>query len=133
MIGEGSAPVIVVAAVIEQDDAFFVARRQAGTHLEGYWEFPGGKCGRGEGHVEALRREIREELDADVKVFDRLMEVSHEYDDRRVEIHFYRCTLVGVPRPMLGQDTRWVSRHELRTLTFPPADEELIARLSGGG
>ena len=53
---------IVVAAVIEQDGRFLVARRLRGTHLGGYWEFPGGKIGDGEALEDALRREIREEL-----------------------------------------------------------------------
>ena len=59
---------IVTAAVIERDDAFLVTRRLHGVHLEGYWEFPGGKCDPGESLDDCLRREIREELDADVIV-----------------------------------------------------------------
>lgn len=120
---------IVVAAVIERDGSFLVARRQAGVHLEGYWEFPGGKCREEETQMESLRREIREELGADIKAADKLLMTAHEYDDRIVELHFYRCALLGVPRPMLGQELRWVSRTKLMNLHFPPADAELIARL----
>ena len=120
----------VVAAVIEQDDRFFLTRRHAGTHLEGLWEFPGGKVDPGESHPDALRREIREELDADVDVQELLFDITHEYPDRTVALYFYRCSLQGEPRPLLGQEMRWVERGELRSLGFPPADAELITLLS---
>ena len=54
------SPVVVVAAVIERDDCFLLTRRQRGVHLEGLWEFPGGKIDEGESHAAALRRELRE-------------------------------------------------------------------------
>jgi mutator protein MutT len=125
--------ITVVAAVIEQDDQFFLTRRHAGTHLEGLWEFPGGKVDAGESHPDALRREIREELDADVDVEELLFDITHEYPDRIVALYFYRCSLKGEPRPLLGQEMRWVERGELRSLGFPPADAELITLLSGSG
>ena len=51
---------------------------------------------------------------------------THGYPDRRVELHFFRCELLGEPRPQLGQEMRWVRREELAALEFPPADAELI-------
>ena len=122
--------VIVVAAVIERDGTFLVARRQSGVHLEGYWEFPGGKCQPGESETEALRREIHEELDADVQAMDKLLTTVHEYEDRIIELHFYRCALLGTPRPMLGQQLQWVAGPRLVDLRFPPADAQLIQHLS---
>jgi mutator protein MutT len=123
--------IVVVAAVIEEGGAFLVTRRQKGVHLEGLWEFPGGKIDHGETHAGALTREIREELDADVTVGELLFHVEHAYDDRTVALYFYRCRLRGSPRPLLGQDMRWVPRGDLATLGFPPADEELIRLLTG--
>jgi 8-oxo-dGTP diphosphatase len=120
----------VVAAVVERDDCFLVTRRQAGVHLAGLWEFPGGKVGPGESHEQALRREMREELDTDVEVRAAVSTAAHAYDDRHVTLHFYRCELTGTPRPLLGQEMRWVPRAELRALGFPPADEELIVLLT---
>ena len=121
---------VVVAAVIERDDHFFLTRRHAGAHLEGLWEFPGGKVDAGESHPDALRREIREELAADVDVHELLFQITHEYPDRVVALYFYRCSLNGEPRPLLEQEMRWVGRGELRSLGFPPADAELITLLS---
>ena len=124
--------VTVVAAVIERDGRVLVTRRPPGVHLEGHWEFPGGKVHDGEDEAEALIREIREELDCAVKVGDEVFATTHAYPDRRVALRFRRCALEDEPRPQLGQDMRWVERSELRTLTFPPADEELIERLMSG-
>jgi len=123
---------VVVAAVIERDDRFLVTRRQDGVHLAGFWEFPGGKVADGESHAAALRREIQEELDVDVVVRDRLLETSHQYPERIVELFFYRCDLLGTPRPLIGQEMAWVARRELPSLNFPPADDELIRRLMAG-
>jgi 8-oxo-dGTP diphosphatase len=121
---------IVVAAVVERNGAYLVARRQSGVHLEGYWEFPGGKGQPGESEVDTLRREIREELDVDIQGADKLLTTVHEYEDRTVELHFYRCALEGTPRPMLGQELRWVKVDRLRELPFPPADALLIEQLT---
>jgi mutator protein MutT len=123
-------PVVVVAAVIEDADRFLLTRRQAGVHLEGLWEFPGGKIDEHETHSDALRREIREELDADVEVGDLVLATTHVYPENTVTLCFYRCRLVGTPRPLLGQEMRWVARPELSTLGFPAADEALITLLS---
>ncbi len=124
---------VVVAAVIVDGDRFLVTRRQQGVHLEGMWEFPGGKAGADETHAAALKREMREELDADVTVHDLVLETTHAYPDRTVTLHFYWCDLIGTPRPMLGQEMRWVPRAELPSLGFPPADEELIRMLVESG
>jgi mutator protein MutT len=122
-------PIVVTAAVIERAGAFLVTRRPHGVHLEGYWEFPGGKCDALEPYESCLAREILEELGTGVRVGPEILAVAHTYADRIVELHFFRCELIGEPRPLLGQDIRWVPRNELDSLEFPPADAELIARL----
>jgi 8-oxo-dGTP diphosphatase len=122
--------IVVVAAVIEHDHQFFVTRRQPGVHLAGMWEFPGGKIDDSESHASALAREIREELGVDVEVGELVYDTTHAYPDRTVALYFYRCNLVGNPRPLLGQEMRWVPRGELRSLGFPPADTELIELLT---
>jgi 8-oxo-dGTP diphosphatase len=122
--------IVVVAAVIERDGSFLLTRRLEGTHLAGKWEFPGGKIAPGETHTQALQREIREELDAAVDVGALVFEIEHPYPDRTISLHFYRCALRGEPKPLLGQEMKWVPRADLRTLDFPPADEELIDRLT---
>ena len=125
--------ILVVAAVIEREGRFLVTRRQHGVHLAGFWEFPGGKVADGESHTEALCREIHEELDVNIVVGDLVLETSHDYTDRVVTLVFYRCDLIGTPRPMIGQQMNWVARDELPSLNFPPGDDELIRRLTDRG
>jgi len=124
------SPTVVVAAVIEEGHAFLLTLRPSGTHLEGHWEFPGGKVHHSETHVEALRRELFEELDIVALVGEVLHQVTHTYPEKVVDLHFYRCGYQGVPKPMIGQEMRWVPREELATLPFPEADRELVRLLS---
>jgi 8-oxo-dGTP diphosphatase len=123
--------VVVVAAVIERDDSFLVTLRQSGTHLEGHWEFPGGKVHPHETHSEALRRELFEELDIVGEVGELVHSVSHTYPEKAVELFFYRCDFEGEPKPMMGQEIRWVARDELGSLRFPDADRDLLTVLTG--
>ena len=120
---------VVAAAVIERNGRFLVTRRQKGVHLEGFWEFPGGKCEPSETIAACLKREIREELDAEVGVGEEIFTTTHTYPERRVELHFRRCTLESEPTPLIGQEVRWAPRQELTALEFPPADAELIRLL----
>jgi 8-oxo-dGTP diphosphatase len=115
MGGDTTSPprIVVTAAVIEREDRFLVTRRLRGTHLEGFWEFPGGKCAEGEGLDACLRREIREELDTTIDVGEEIYTVTHAYPERVVELHFYQCSLLGDVRAVLGQEVRWVQRAEL--------------------
>jgi len=121
--------IVVAAAVVRRHDRLLVTRRQPGVHLEGLWEFPGGKCEAGESIEACLRRELQEELGTDASVGRELLSVTHDYPDRSIELHFLTCELTGEPAPRLGQEMRWVPRTELRSLSFPPADDELIALL----
>jgi 8-oxo-dGTP diphosphatase len=125
--------VIVAAAVVERDGRFLVTRRRGGAHLEGLWEFPGGKCDEGESLAACLARELREELAVESSVGVEILETVHDYPGTRIELHFFRCQLAGEPAPQIGQDMRWVSREELGRLEFPPADAELIAQLRRTG
>lgn len=121
----------MVAAIVERDDRFLVTLRPDGTHLAGHWEFPGGKVHASETHAEALRREIFEELDCLAEVGALAHTVTHAYPEKTVELYFYRCIVAGEPKPMMGQQMRWVPRDELAALPFPDADRDLIRMLIG--
>ena len=118
--------IVVSAAVVEIDGRFLVTRRQKGVHLEGVWEFPGGKCDKDEPLTVCLARELLEELDVPSRIGEELFATTHAYPECSVELHFFRCELLGEPRPQLGQEMRWVRREDLASLEFPPADAELI-------
>lgn len=124
-----ASPTVVAAAVIESDGRYLITRREKG-HLEGLWEFPGGKLRPGETLSECLQRELREELGVEVIVGEKLETVTWSYPERAVVLHFFRCRLArGQVVPQEGQAVAWVTPDELERYTFPPADASLIARL----
>ena len=126
-----AAVVEVAAAVVERDGRYLITRRLEGTHLAGLWEFPGGKILPGEKPEDALRRELKEELGVEAVVGEPIETVDWTYPEKSVRLRFFRCALAEEPRPLEGQEMRWVAGADLRSYTFPDADATLIARLSG--
>lgn len=123
----------VAAAVIEDGGRILVTRRLAGTHLAGCWEFPGGKCEPQETLEACLRRELLEELGVGSVIGEKVLAQSHDYEDRSVELHFFRCALTGPPVPQLGQALAWVAPADLASLDLPPADAALVEVLAREG
>lgn len=121
--------IVVTAAIIARDGRFLVTRRLPNTHLAGQWEFPGGKCIPGESLEACMMRELKEELNVAATVQNEVFSTTHEYPDRRVELHFFRCAIDGNPEPLLRQEMRWIRRQDLNPEEFPPADAELIQGL----
>jgi 8-oxo-dGTP diphosphatase len=131
-------PIAIAAAVIRQPDGrVLVARRAAEAHQGGLFEFPGGKARAGEALEQACRRECREELGVEVEVLGlALPPVVHDYGDRAVALHFFRCRLAPgspAPRPLASRELRWVAPERLRDLPFPAANAALLALLAAGG
>ena len=124
--------IVVTAAIIERDGRFLMARRLKGTHLEGLWEFPGGKIEPGESLEACLVRELAEELGVAGRVLGPRWSTTHDYPTKRVELHFYDCEIDGDPLPLLGQELRWVTASELASLPLPDADAGLVALLTAG-
>ena len=124
------AAVEVVAAVVERAGRYLITRRLEGTHLAGLWEFPGGKILPGEKPEDALKRELKEELGVEATVSELIQTVDWTYPEKSVRLLFFRCALAGEPRPLEGQEMRWVAAADLRSFHFPDADATLIARLS---
>lgn len=121
--------VIHVAAAVLVDAAgeVLVARRHAHAHQGGLWEFPGGKVEPGESALQALRREIHEELGLDVIEARPLIRVPHDYPDRRVLLDVWRVTAFrGEARGREGQPLRWVAPERLRALEFPAANTPIV-------
>ncbi len=118
----------VVAAVTQREDGrFLVAQRPLHAMLGGLWEFPGGKCEAGESLPAALQRELREELDIEVAVGERLVVVPHAYTHFRITLHAFRCQLVrGEPRCLACADWRWATLDELHTLPMAVTDRRIV-------
>lgn len=124
----------VAAAIIRRDGEILIARRPAGSHLGGLWEFPGGTREPGETLEECLVREIREELELTVRVERHALSVAQTYPDREVNLHFFECVPVsGSPAAVGCQEFRWVAIRDLDDYEFPPADRTLLERLRAGG
>ena len=127
--------VIEVAAALIRDTAgrYLITQRRRGSHLEGLWEFPGGKQEVGESPEACLKRELAEELSASFAVGEKFTTIRWEYPDRTVILHFFRCRLEsGTIEPRESQTMAWVAAERLEEFDFPPADRELIARLRAG-
>jgi len=124
--------VIEVAAALIRDTAgrYLITQRRRGSHLEGLWEFPGGKQEAGESPETCLKRELAEELSASFAVGEKFTTIRWEYPDRTVILHFFRCRLEsGTIEPRESQTMAWVAAERLDEFDFPPADRELVARL----
>lgn len=125
-----SLPLDVAAALVFRHGRLLIAQRPDGSHLAGLWEFPGGKREAGETWEDCLRRELVEELDADVEVGELYEEVVHAYPGKTVRLRFYRCRLAArEPRPVGCAAVRWIAPAELAAHQFPPADAVLLERL----
>lgn len=125
-----AAPIQVAAAVIACEGLYLVTRRKPGAHLGGLWEFPGGKREMGESLQDCLRREVREELGIEITAPVPFQTIRHDYPDKSVELHFFRCTIKAGTAQRLGcDDLKWVTARELASIDFPPADRTLIKAL----
>ena len=125
--------VIEVAAALIRDTGgrYLITQRRRGSHLEGLWEFPGGKLESGETPAAGLRRELAEELSATFAVGDLVETVRWEYPDRVVILHFFDCRVEsGAIAPCEDQAMAWVEPARLADYEFPPADRQLIDRLT---
>lgn len=121
-----------VAAGILRDGSgqVLISERLCDGPFNGLWEFPGGKIGEGESSLDALRRELGEELGIDVVNARHYMSIRHEYPDRIVDLEFFLVTLWhGNPAGLEGQALRWLHPSELNHEVLLPADAPVIDAL----
>lgn len=127
-------PQMTVAAValIDVEGRVLLGQRPEGKHLAGMWEFPGGKVEKGETPENALIRELKEELDIDVKesCLAPFTFISHDYDDFSLILLLYLCRKwEGQARGLENQPLIWKTPREMRDLPMPPADIPLVSML----
>lgn len=117
----------VVAAIIRDGDRIFATQRGYGDNKDG-WEFPGGKVEVGESSKEALVREIREELDADIIVGDLLATVEYDYPKFHLSMDCFWTTLKdGSEMKLLEHEAaKWLGPDELDSVDWLPADIEVV-------
>lgn len=119
---------VAVGVVVNRERQILVARRHENQHQGGLWEFPGGKVGAGESVQEALKRELREEVNIVVRECASLLKISHDYGDKQVLLDvWYVNVFSGEARGCEGQPVRWVSVAELDAMEFPAANCGIIS------
>ena len=120
----------VVAAIIIKDGKVFATQRGYGQ-WQGWWEFPGGKIESGECPQEALVREIREELDAEIEVGDLLETIEWDYPDFHLTMHCFLCSLLSDSFHLNEHEAAaWLTPDTLQSVRWLPADEILLDRIS---
>lgn len=120
----------VVAAVIMKDGKVFATQRGYGEFKDG-WEFPGGKVEAGESPEEALRREIREELEVEVNVGDLIDTIEYDYPAFHLSMKCYACTIAGgSPHLLEHEAARWLYADQLDSVAWLPADITLIPKIA---
>jgi len=121
---------VAVAVILNAKHEVLVARRPEDKHLGGMLEFPGGKIEAGETPVDALRREIKEEVNLDVYAETFLQSIYFEYDKHPVNLQVYLCEQFSqTEKPLENQQLYWLPVASLRLAEFPPANKAIIHRL----
>jgi mutator protein MutT len=121
---------VVAGVLTDASGCVLLAQRPEGKHLAGGWEFPGGKLEPGETRLEALVRELREELGIEVAAARPLIHARHQYAEREILLDVWVVTdYRGEPKSLDGQALRWCARAELPAAKLLPADRPIVTAL----
>ena len=120
----------VVAAIIHDDQGLIFATQRGYGDWKDYWEFPGGKMEPGETPQQALMREIREELETQIKIEKYVTTIEYDYHTFHLTMHCYLCKLAG-PSPTLKEHeaARWLAKDQLASVNWLPADLSILDKL----
>lgn len=119
----------VVAAVIRKDDKIFATQRGYGEFKDG-WEFPGGKIEEGETPEQALAREIREELNTEIQVGKLIGTIEYDYPKFHLSMDCFWCEIMqGGLELKEHEAARWLSKEELYSVDWLPADVGVVERI----
>ena len=120
----------VVAAIIHDNQGRIFATQRGYGEWKDYWEFPGGKMEPGETPQQALMREIREELETQIKIEKHVTTIEYDYPTFHLTMHCYWCSLAG-PSPTLKEHeaARWLPKDQLASVNWLPADLSILPLL----
>lgn len=119
----------VSAAIIVKDNKIFVTQRGYGEFKD-WWEFPGGKIEEGETPEECLKREIREELEADINIDKYLCTVEYDYPNFHLKMECFICSLIdGHLELVEAEDAKFITKDKLDNIDFLPADLLVVKEL----
>ncbi len=120
----------VAAAIITKNNKYFIAKRNKNKHLGGFYEFPGGKQDINETLQETVIREIKEELDVNISVGNKLGEEHYKDEKINVHLHYFFCKIIsGDILLKEHEDSAWVSKEEFQNYAFAEGDKDIISLL----
>ena len=120
----------VVAAIIIKDDKYFIAQRNRNKHMGLSWEFPGGKVEEGETFEIALKREIKEELNINIAINNKLGEENYKDEKINVKLHYFLCSHTsGAIYLNEHEDSAWITKNEFKDYNFAEGDSDIIKLL----
>jgi mutator protein MutT len=126
--------ITVVAALIQREGKILVGQRQRGDTHAGKWEFPGGKVEHGESPVEALARELREELGIEAVIGEEVIRYEYSYGGKPPLLLIFKRVVefTGEPDSYAFQQIRWLLPSEMPRLDFLAGDVDFVRRLANG-
>lgn len=130
-----SKEVNVVVGVIIRNNEILIAKRNVKQHQGGLWEFPGGKVEPGEGELEALARELYEELGIKINMqaCQKRQQIHHQYPDKAVNLNIYWVSdFAGTEQAREGQPLKWIPKSQLTDYPFPEANQPILDELLSG-
>ena len=120
----------VVAAIIIKNDKYFIAQRNKHKHMGLSWEFPGGKVENGETFENALKREIKEELNINIAINNKLGEENYKDEKINVKLHYFLCSHTsGEIYLNEHEDSAWITKNEFKNYNFAEGDSDIIKLL----
>ena len=120
----------VVAAVIFDEQGRIFATQRGYGEWKDWWEFPGGKIETGETPQQALKREIREELETEIEVGELMKTIDYDYPNFHLTMHCFKCRLMGGVTLLEHEAAKWLAPSELASVNWLPADEDFIKEIS---
>ncbi len=117
----------VVAGIIYKNNKFLIAQRNLKKDQGGLWEFPGGKVEKGETYEEALKREIKEEFNADIEVEEYVGENIHHYPEKDIRLIFYKAKLLSEKIELIEHENfKWITKSNKNKFEFAEADKKVF-------
>ena len=125
--GHNNFKIVVSLALINDADEILLSKRPKNKHLAGFWEFPGGKVETGEVPEIALIREIKEELNIEINIKNKLGEENYQDDKINVKLHYFICShFNGEIILSEHEDSAWVTKNEFKNYNFAEGDSDII-------
>ena len=115
---------VVAGIIYNNENKFLVAQRNLKKDQCGLWEFPGGKVEKEESYQEALKREIKEEFNADIEVMEYIGENIHHYPEKDIKLIFYKAKLLSEEVELLEHEScKWITKNQKDDFEFAGADK----------